>query len=261
MNEIEQTFNNNKKTLLIPYLSAGDPDLEITKELIFKLDNNGADIIELGIPFSDPLADGPTIQKAGQRALQAGITLKKIITMAKQIAPDINSPLVLMGYYNNILQFGKQKFIQQIKNAGIKGVIIPDLPFEEDKQFYQQLKQNELAGILLAAPNTTEKRLKFLGQKSSGFLYCVSLLGVTGDKKGPYSRLENYIKRVRNNTLLPLGLGFGIDGPQKAKKVSPFVDGIIIGSAFINIIDKFQKQPQKMLNKVAEFSRSISGVI
>ena len=264
MNEIKKTFqdkNSDKDSLLIPYISAGDPDLETTKKILFELDKNGADIIELGIPFSDPLADGPVIQKAGQRALEGGVSLKKIINMAGEVAAEITSPLLLMGYYNNILKYGKERFINDIDSAGIKGVIIPDLPYEEDTTFYLQLKEKNLAGILLAAPNTSAQRLKYLGQKSTGFLYCVSLLGVTGDKKGPYSQLEKYIKLVRQQTNIPLGLGFGIDGPEKARRVSKFVDGIIIGSAFINIIASHQQQPQQMLKQVASFTKSISRVL
>jgi len=259
MNEIENVFKKNKA--LIPYICAGDPDLNITKDLIFTLEKGGADIIELGIPFSDPLADGPVIQEAGQRALKAGTTLKKIISMVKSIRNKVNTPLVLMGYYNSISKYGKDKFIDDIVNAGISGVIIPDLPYEEDKQFYQKLKKVNISGILLAAPNTSESRLEFLGKKSSGFLYCVSLLGVTGDKKGPYQKIEEYIKKVRSRVDLPLALGFGISGSQKAKKVSKFVDGIIIGSAIIEIIKDNSDNKNKMLKEVTDFAKNIKSVI
>jgi len=259
MNEIEKVFKQNKA--LIPYICAGDPDLNLTKQLIFTLEKGGADIIELGIPFSDPLADGPVIQEAGQRALKSGTTLKKIIAMVKSINNKVQTPLVLMGYYNSILKYGRDDFIDDISDAGISGVIIPDLPYEEDELLYKKLNENGICGILLAAPNTSKTRLDFLGNKSSGFLYCVSLLGVTGDKKGPYQKIEQYINRVRSQVNLPLALGFGISGPQKAKEVSKYVDGIIIGSAIIKIINNNNCNQNIMLEKVKDFIKEIKSVI
>ncbi len=260
MNDIENVFLT-KKNVLIPYICAGDPDLQTTASLISVLDQAGAGIIELGIPFSDPLADGPVIQAAGQRALKNKCSLQKIVAMAGEVSRDISAPLVLMGYYNSILSYGIDKFIADLLVNNISGVIIPDLPFEEDQRFYQKLRQAGLAGILLAAPNTSARRLQFLGEKSSGFLYCVSLLGVTGDANGPGSYLETYLARVRENTDLPLALGFGIDGPARAKAVSSFVDGIIIGSALIKIIDKYNQDKQKMFSEVKNFIEEISASI
>ncbi len=235
MNKIQNTFREIDKAL-IPYICAGDPDLKATRKLIFTLENAGADIIELGIPFSDPLADGPVIQAAGQRALDQGVTLAGIFQMVSEVERKIDIPLVLMGYYNSILNYGKENFIRDCSRTGIAGVIVPDLPYKEDKEFYEKMRTNNIAGILLAAPNTPSSRLQYLGEKSSGFLYCVSLLGVTGDKKGPFEHLEEYIDRVRKEVDLPLGLGFGIDGPQKAAAVSGYVDGVIMGSAIIEVI-------------------------
>ncbi|MFW5976779.1 MAG: tryptophan synthase subunit alpha [Bacillota bacterium] len=257
MNVIQKTFTNNK--LLIPYICGGDPDLDTTRDLIYTLDEGGADIIEIGLPFSDPLADGPVIQKASERALKSGTTLSKIIKMIKEI--NINTPLVLMGYYNTILKYGKNKFIKDLKKAEIDGVIIPDLPYEQDPELYELLEKNNIAGILLIAPNTSPSRIKEVGKKSSGFLYCVSLLGVTGDSKGPYQQIESYISRVKKNVNLPLALGFGIDGPTRAKKVSKYVNGIIIGSAIVDIIDKFSSSPKTMKTKVQNFIKEIKNVI
>ncbi|MGB4373507.1 MAG: tryptophan synthase subunit alpha, partial [Halanaerobiales bacterium] len=178
MEKISNAFSKGKA--LITYISAGDPDLEMTKKIIFSLDRAGVDIIELGIPFSDPLADGPVIQAAGQRALEKGATLSLILETVKEIRPLIQAPVVLMGYYNNILSYGQERFIQDVKKAGVNGLIVPDLPYDEEPEFYELLNEYGLAGILLVAPNTSEERLQEIGRRSTGFLYCVSLLGVTG---------------------------------------------------------------------------------
>ncbi len=260
MNAVKQVFHENKK-ILIPYICGGYPDLKTTIEIIKTLDNNKAGIIEVGIPFSDPLADGPVIQSAGQNALQKGVNLAQLISVLEKVTSDIKAPIVLMGYYNNIYQYGRDKFINDIKEAGIKGVIIPDLPWEEDPGFFQNLKKNNLAGILLAALNTPLSRIKFLGKKSTGFLYCVSLMGVTGDKKGPDRRTSDFIEQVKKNTSLPLGLGFGIDSPQKAHQVSKDVQGIIIGSAFIDIINQYTGDQKTMLNKIGCFTESIVNIL
>ncbi len=255
-NKIEKVFKNNK-TALIPYICAGDPDIETTKKIIYKLDEKGASIIELGIPFSDPLADGPVIQSAGQRALKKGVNLKKILNMAAEIKGNIKSPLILMGYYNSILAYGKDKFIKDINNAGISGIIIPDLPYDQDRSFYKLVRENNLAGILLVAPNTDEKRLKYLGNKSEGFLYCVSVLGITGEKKDPSQYLDRYLTRVKRYSKVPTAVGFGIDNPDKAKIISKYTDGVIIGSAIIKIINKYSDNKGKMLKKVGNFIENI----
>lgn len=236
MNSIKKVFKKADKAL-IPYICAGDPDLKSTRELIFTLEDAGADIIELGIPFSDPLADGPVIQAAGQRALARGVSLAEIFQMVSQVEDKTDIPLILMGYYNSILSYGRESFIEDCSRAGVAGVIVPDLPYEEDKEFYEKMRDTKIAGVLLAAPNTPSSRLEYLGKKSSGFLYCVSLLGVTGDKKGPHEHLGEYINRVREKVDMPLGLGFGIDGPKKAATVSEYVDGVIMGSAIIEVIN------------------------
>ncbi|SDL32531.1 tryptophan synthase subunit alpha [Halarsenatibacter silvermanii] len=259
MNNIERVFQEEEKAL-IPYICAGDPDLETTEELIFTLKEAGADIIELGIPFSDPLADGPVIQAAGQRALEEDVTLVDILDMVERISDEVKIPLVLMGYYNSVLNYGREKFAEDCARCGVSGVIIPDLPYEEDEKLYKNLNDRGVNGIMLAAPNTPSDRLSFLGDKSKGFLYCVSLLGVTGDERGPYERLDEYIGRVRDRVKLPLGLGFGIDGPEKAAAVSQYVDGIIMGSAIIEVI-KDSQNAEEMHKNVGEFVAEIKEAI
>lgn len=258
MNRIKQAF---KKKALITYITGGDPCLELTEEIILTLNQAGVDLIEIGIPFSDPLADGPVIQTASQRALKGGATLKKIIKLVSKIKDKINTPIILMGYYNSILSYGQKEFISDLRKANIAGVIIPDLPYEQDPEFYQSLKENDIAGILLVAPNTSKKRLKEIGDLSTGFLYCVSLLGVTGDKEGPSLGIDSYLKQIRKQVKLPLALGFGIDGPEKVKSIIEHVDGIIIGSALIKIMEKHIKEKEEMLAKINEFIIDIKKVM
>lgn len=218
MNKLRKAFEDKKP--LISYLSGGDPNLDMTAKLIYRLQAEGVDIIEIGIPFSDPLADGPVIQAASQRALKAGTTLKKLIAKLNQIKKEIEVPLVLMGYYNSILNYGEKEFARDAAEAGIAGVIIPDLPVDAESDLTAYLTEFNVAQIMLVTPNTSEERLKEISAQSRGFLYCVAHLGTTGDQnQGVYPELEDYIKRVRRYAeKLPLGLGFGIDGPEKVKK-------------------------------------------
>ncbi|MFW5971984.1 MAG: tryptophan synthase subunit alpha [Bacillota bacterium] len=257
--KIEEVFKNNKA--LMPYITAGDPDLSTTEEIMLTLDRSGADLIEVGIPFSDPLADGPVIQAAGLRSLKSGTSLKKIFEMLKKIKDKINTPYLLMGYYNPILNFGKEKFIEEAIEAGVAGVIIPDLPFDQDQDFYRKLKEHNIASVLMVTPVTMEKRLENIIEYCEGFLYCVSLLGTTGSEGGPVKSINNYLDKIREHTDLPLALGFGIDGPEKVKKVLGFVDGVIIGTALVRIIEKYNNDKELLLNKVEEFIVNIKEVM
>ncbi|MFA6842705.1 MAG: tryptophan synthase subunit alpha [Defluviitoga tunisiensis] len=255
MSKIQQIFNNNKA--LITYITAGDPDLETTKDIIFELNNDGVDIIEIGIPFSDPLADGPVIQEASQRALKNGVNLRKIFNTLESIKGRIHTPLVLMGYYNSIFNYGEDKFIEDCKHTGISGVIIPDLPFDEEIEFYEKLKENGIDGILLVAPNTSEERLKEISNYATGFLYCVSLMGVTGDSRGPVEYINEYVQKIRKYVNIPLAIGFGIDTPEKVKLIINYVDGIIVGSALIKIIDKNKENKNKMFEEIKTFIQNL----
>jgi tryptophan synthase alpha chain len=260
MNKITAQFRQEKP--LITYISGGDPSLEMTEKLIYKLQAEGVDIIEIGIPFSDPLADGPVIQEASQRALKAGTTLKKLIAKINEIQAQVEVPLVLMGYYNSVLNYGEKEFARDIAEAGISGVIIPDLPVDEKADLAKELANYGVSQIMLVTPNTSEQRLEEITAKSSGFLYCVALLGTTGDdQQGVYPELESYLKRVRKTAgELPLGLGFGIDGPEKVKKIIDYPDGIIIGSALIKAIQAGETE-KEMLNNAGEFVRGIKKAI
>lgn len=260
MNKIRAQFQNKKA--LITYISGGDPSLEMTEKLIYKLQGAGVDIIEIGIPFSDPLADGSVIQAASQRALKAGTTLKNLISKLDDIQDKVEVPLVLMGYYNSILNYGEKEFARDISKAGISGVIIPDLPVDERADLFKYLAEFDISQIMLVTPNTSKQRLKKISAKSSGFLYCVAHLGTTGDdQQGVYPELETYLNRVRKTAAkLPLGLGFGIDGPEKAKKIIDYPDGIIIGSALIEAVQAGENEAE-MLNNAGQFVKRIKQAI
>lgn len=255
MSKITKAFKNNKA--LITYVTAGDPSLEVTKDIILELNKNGVDIIEVGIPFSDPLADGPIIQRASQKALKNGVTLKKIFETLDEIKENITCPLVLMGYYNSILNYGIDNFITDALKTGISGVIIPDLPFDEEEHFYTKIKENGIDPILLVAPNTSEERLQEISKVCSGFLYCVSIMGVTGDNHAPIEHLKEYSQRVRKYIDIPLAIGFGIDSPEKVKNIINYFDGIIVGSALVKIIDENSDDKAKMLKEIKSFIKSL----
>jgi tryptophan synthase alpha chain len=258
MNTISQIFERGK--VLIPYVTAGDPDLETTAEIICSIDKAGADIIEVGIPFSDPQADGPVIQAAGQRALKKGASLKSILKMVGDLKGKVRAPLLLMGYYNPVLHYGKEAFIKDARQAGVSGVIIPDLPFDEDEEFYKELEKNNMTGILMVSPNSREDRLADIGKKCSGFVYCVSLLGITGDSRGPVSGLEEYIGRVRKHIGVPLALGFGIDSPEKAAKAALYADGVVVGSAIVKLVEQYSGT-DRLLPEVSSFVSSLKKAI
>lgn len=233
MRTIAEAFGSGK--LLIPYICAGDPNLHTTAQIIRELDKLGAGIIEVGMPFSDPLADGPVIQAASQRALASGTTMPKIFEMLSEIK-GLSAPIVLMGYINPIMKYGESSFVRDALACNVSGVLIPDLPFDEGKEFYDMCASEGLCPIYMVTPNTDEERLGQIGRVAKGFLYCVSLLGITGDARGPIDEIKSYMERVRTHTSVPLALGFGIDSPKKIKAVKPYVDGIVVGSAIVKII-------------------------
>lgn len=246
---------------LVPFVTAGDPDLETTRALVLALEEAGADIIELGVPFSDPQADGPVIQAAGQRALEAGTTLAKVLELVRNLKSIVSTPLVLMGYYNPILNYGEDRFARDAAEAGIAGVIVPDLPFDEGEGFYDILEREGVAGILMAAPNSTGERLMEMGRKARGFVYCVSLMGITGQESGPCDRMGDYIDRVRKHVSVPLVLGFGIDGPERAAGVAPLVDGVVVGSAIVRLVERFGHDRERLLCEVRSFVASLKEAI
>lgn len=239
MNKIDLLFKRlkrEKKKALIPFIIAGDPDLATTRDLVFTLEECGAHIIELGVPFSDPLADGPVIQASSIRALSQGIDLKKILALVKEVRQRTDIPLILMTYYNPVYRFGLEELTRQAALAGIDGFIIPDLPPEESGEWGKLARANDLDVIFLVAPNTPVPRARFVASKTSGFLYAVSVTGITGKRKRNPKGLTDYLKMLRSITDKPLVVGFGISSPSQVKAVAPLVDGVIVGSALVDFL-------------------------
>lgn len=245
----------NKKAF-IPYIMAGDPNLEKTLEQVLLLEKCGADIIELGVPFSDPLADGPTIQRAAERALKAGITLKKVIPFVKQLRQHTQIPIVLMTYYNPVFKYGEKAFIKDAVNAGVDGVIIPDLPPEEGKDFIEPSVGSGLNAIFLIAPTSTKDRIKKIVAVSAGFVYYVSITGITGSKLTFDKTFKEHINSVKKLTDKPVAVGFGVSTPEDAKMVSQIADGVIVGSA---IVKKFFEHPSGAKEFIKKLKEAIKG--
>jgi tryptophan synthase alpha chain len=239
MSRLNETFAKLKKQgrkALITFITAGDPNLDATPDLVETLAAAGADIVELGVPFSDPLADGPTIQAASLRALAQGTTLKKIIAMVKEIRRRTEIPLVLMTYYNPVYRYGLEKLVADAAAAGVDGLIVPDLPLEESEEL-RRLAVDKLAVIPLAAPTTPESRLSKIVAAGSGFLYYVTVTGITGTRTRLPEELSQSLDRVKKIAgELPLAAGFGISTPEQARTVGAHADAIIVGSALVEIV-------------------------
>lgn len=235
---IREAFVDGKA--FIPFITCGDPDLEITGKLVRAAVKSGADLIELGIPFSDPTAEGPVIQGANIRALQGGVTTDKIFGFVRELRKDVTIPLVFMTYANVVFSYGAEDFIRTCNEIGIDGIILPDLPFEEKEEFSPLCKQYGVALISMIAP-TSDKRIAMIAREAEGFLYIVSSLGVTGTRSEITTDLSSIIKVVRENTDIPCAIGFGISTPGQAKKMAEISDGVIVGSAIVKKIEEYAK--------------------
>ena len=230
-------LKNNKKLALMPFIMAGDPNIEITSEILLKLQENGADLIELGIPYSDPLADGPVIQVAASRALKSGTSLRKVIKLLESLKGKLNIPIILFSYLNPLLCFGFEKFCEMASNAGVSGLIVPDLPLEEAYKFSKIVSNHSMDLILLVAPTTPFERMKQISNHTKGFTYLVSVTGVTGERNEMENRVENLIAKLKDLNSNPIAVGFGISTPEHVNKVREWgADGVIIGSAFVKRI-------------------------
>lgn len=227
----------NQKLLSL-FLTAGFPQIDATLPLLRLLDESGADLIELGIPFSDPLADGPTIQRASQIALQNGVTLKKVLEMATAVKPQLQAPLILMGYYNPILQFGPQEFAQAAAEAGVQGLIIPDLPPEESWALRETAGRLGISLIYLVSPNTSAQRLRMIDELTTSFIYAVSITGVTGARENVANSAQEFLQMLRLQVRNPILVGFGVATAAEAHTLSAFCDGIIVGSALLTQIER-----------------------
>jgi len=238
MSNIQKAFENGKA--FIPFITCGDPDLATTVAAVRAAAQNGADLIELGIPFSDPTAEGPVIQGANLRALQGGVTTDKIFAFVRQLRQDVKIPMVFMTYANVVFSYGAEKFISTCKEIQIDGLILPDLPFEEKDEFLPLCHQYGVDLISLIAP-TSENRIAMIAKEAEGFLYIVSSLGVTGTRSEIKTDLASIVSVVRQNTKIPCAIGFGISTPEQAKKMAGLSDGAIVGSAIIKILQKYGK--------------------
>jgi tryptophan synthase alpha chain len=246
------------KTALMPYHTAGYPTLNLSKQIIRSLVEAGADLVEIGVPFSDPLADGASVQGTSQAALENGTTPADCIALVRDLRADgITAPFLLMGYYNPILKYGIERYVADCAEAGVDGFIVPDLPVEESDSLRNAAQAKGLDLIFMVAPTSTDARLQTAAEKGSGFLYCVSVTGVTGARENLSSTLAEYLARIRSHTDLPLAIGFGISTPEHVKAVGEISDGAIVGAALINAINTVP-DPEKPA-KAAEFVRYLRG--
>lgn len=278
MSNIKKAFENGKA--FIPFITCGDPDLETTAKIVRSAVANGADLIELGIPFSDPTAEGPVIQGANIRALAGGVTTDKIFDLVVELRKDVKIPLVFMTYANVVFSYGSERFMKKCAETGIDGIIIPDLPFEEKGEFSEDSKKYGIDMISLIAPTsdnriamiataerscicqylkpTSKNRIAMIAKEAEGFIYVVSSLGVTGTRSEITTNIDDMVSLIRENTDIPCAVGFGISTPEQAKQMTEFSDGAIVGSAIIKIIEKYGKDAPSY---VGEYVKSMKDAI
>ena len=255
-----QSLRHNSQCALIPFITAGDPDLETTAQALRILDQSGADLIELGVPYSDPLADGPTIQAAATRALQRGVRLDDVLEMVKDVAPQLKAPLILFTYYNPILNRGIELFLKQIADVGVKGLVVPDLPLEEAQLLLKPAAEIGIEVVLLVAPTSPKERIEAIAQKSQGFIYLVSVTGVTGIRTQLEARVPDLLQQMRTVTDKPIGVGFGISVPEQAQQVKNWgADAVIVGSAFVKRLA--DNPPAEGLSAIGEFCQNLKSAI
>ena len=263
MTAISRCFENlrrNQECALIPFITAGDPDLETTAKALQVLDNSGADIIELGVPYSDPLADGPVIQAAATRALERGTTLEQVLEMLKGISPSLRSPIILCTYYNPILHRGVDKFLRQIKDAGVAGLVVPDLPLEESAGLIKPAAEMGIDLTLLVAPTSSPQRIEAIARASQGFIYLVSVTGVTGMRTQLQTRVGELLQQIRHVTDKPIGVGFGISEPEQAGQIKAWgADAAIVGSAMVKRLA--EGTPEQGLDAITQFCQSLKTAI
>ncbi|MDO5109212.1 MAG: tryptophan synthase subunit alpha [Erysipelotrichaceae bacterium] len=258
MSRIHEAFENKKA--FIPFITCGDPDLETTAAIVKAMVQNGADLIELGIPFSDPTAEGPVIQEADNRALKGGVNTEKILAVAKELRKEISVPMVFMTYANVVYSYGAEKFLSVAKEAEIDGLILPDVPFEEKEEFASLCEEYGLDLISMIAP-TSKERIRMIAKEAKGFLYVVSSLGVTGVRSQINTDIASLISEVRAVTDLPCAVGFGISAPEQAARMASLSDGAIVGSAIVRIIAEHGKDsPEAVATFVKEMSTAVHQI-
>lgn len=255
MNKISDAFKNGKA--FIGFITAGDPDVETSKKIMIKMAQAGCDLIEVGIPFSDPIAEGPVIQNANIRALKNNVTTDDVFDMVKEVQPQVNIPMVFMTYLNVLFKYGYDRFLQKASDAGICGVIIPDMPYEEKGELQSVAKKYGIEVVSLIAP-TSEERIKMIASDAEGFIYEVSSLGVTGIRSEIKTDLQSITQAVKQVTDVPIAIGFGINTPEQAKEFSQFADGIIVGSAIVKLIEQYKTgAPDKVYDYVKSMKHAI----
>lgn len=255
-----QSLRERKQCALIPFITAGDPDLATTAQALRVLDRSGADLIELGVPYSDPLADGPVIQAAATRALQGGTRLAQVLEMVEAVSPTLRSPIILFTYYNPILNRGIETFLQQLTRAGVAGLVVPDLPLEEAEGLLKPAAEYGIDVTLLVAPTSSAERICAIARYSQGFIYLVSVTGVTGMRSGLETRVQDLLQQMRQITDKPIGVGFGISQPEQAQQVKEWgADAVIVGSAFVKRLA--DGTPEQGLQAIAEFCQSLKTAI
>ncbi|NLJ56207.1 MAG: tryptophan synthase subunit alpha [Firmicutes bacterium] len=255
MSKLQQVFSKGKA--FIPFITAGDPSLEVTERLMFKMAEAGADLIELGVPFSDPIAEGPVIQAASERALAAGVTTDKILAMVGRMRKSCQVPVALMTYVNPIFTYGTERFLKKCQAVGIAAVIVPDVPFEEREELLPFCPTYGVDLISMIAP-TSNRRIRMIASEAQGFIYCVSSLGVTGVRHKIGSIVEQMIKQVKEVKEIPCAIGFGVSQPEQAKELARFADGVIVGSAIVKIIGQYGAG---CVPHVVEYVRSMKNSI
>jgi len=255
-----QSLRSRNQCALIPFITAGDPDLETTAEALRLLDRNGADFIELGVPYSDPLADGPVIQAAATRALQKGTTLEQVLEMVGAVSPSLKAPLILFTYYNPILNLGIQQFLAKIASVGVRGLVVPDLPLEEATDLISAGANFGIEVILLVAPTSSRDRIEAIARQSQGFIYLVSVTGVTGMRAQIQDRVKDLLIDLRSVTDKPIGVGFGISGVEQARQMMNWgADAAIVGSAFVKQLTT--GSPSEGLQAITELCRELKAAI
>ena len=236
MSKISEAFKDTKA--FIPFITGGDPSLEITEQLLYAMEEAGADIIEIGIPFSDPIAEGPVIQAANERALAAGCTTDRLFETVKKAREKVQVPMVFLTYLNPIFTYGKERFMERCRECGIQGVIVPDMPFEEKGELREVCREYGVEIISLIAP-TSHERITAIAKEAEGYIYCVSSLGVTGMRKEISTDIQGMVDKVRQVTKVPCAVGFGISTPEQAQQMAAVSDGVIVGSRIVKIVEEY----------------------
>ncbi|PSS06342.1 Tryptophan synthase alpha chain like [Actinidia chinensis var. chinensis] len=261
---LSETFTRLRKqgkVAFIPYITAGDPDLSTTAKALKVLDSCGSDIIELGVPYSDPLADGPVIQAAATRALAKGTNFNAILSMLKEVVPQLSCPLALFSYYNPILKCGVEKFMSTVKDVGVHGLVVPDVPLEETEILRNEAVKNNIELVLLTTPTTPTERMKAIVEASEGYVYLVSSVGVTGARASVNAKVETLLSEIKEVTSKPVAVGFGISKPEQVKQLVAWgADGVIVGSAMVKLLGA-AKSPEEGLKELETLTKSLKSAL